>query len=354
MTDGGFEDVIVAVVAALRQAVRSGSPVQDAAAQLRALTGASVELVQHRDPASGDVELDAIVELPDGGLVLRYCADRGAPFALRGAERLAERDLVRVDGEVLPVSQAIALLDFVWSERPVMRRLLDVCVIQAELRREPVALDAGRVQAALDRIRLANGLHTADATLRWMAERGMTHEALEAYAEDQAAILALRERVVGGRVPETLAARRADHDAATIAHLTLPDDAHHRALVERAQAERLDSLALLGLAIAAGYTPAPDAPVIRRVRRRELAAPVRDAVFGAVPGPLRVVREPGRITVVHVFAVEPALLDDATAEAIAADLFDDWLAARRAAAHIEWNWGTADRTATIAVACDRT
>jgi putative peptide maturation system protein len=344
VTAAGGDALILEVVAALRALSRSSAAPAEAAAQLRALAGPRVELIHERDAAGDRHELGAVVELPDGAAVVRYCPDRGAPFILRGAERLGDRDLVQVDGEVMSVSEAIALLDFIWHERPVMRRLLDACVLQAALRAEPVELRDDQVQAALDAIRAANGLYTAEATRRWMVERGITHEALEARAADQAAIRALRDRVVGGAVAGHFAAHRAEYDAATLARVAVPDDPEHRARVEHAVARGMELTELLGLAIAAGYVPSADAPVVARVRRRDLTGALGTAVFDPAAGRLRVVREPPRITVVHVFAVHPAELDDATAELIAAELFDDWLAHRRGQARIEWNWGTVERT----------
>lgn len=344
MTAAEGDAVILEVIAALRALSRSSATPAEATAQLRALAGPRIELIHERDAASDRYQFDAIVDLPDGAAVVRYCPDRSAPFILRGAERLGDRDLVQVDGEVLSVSEAIALLDFIWRDRPVMRRLLDACLLQAALRADPVELRDDQVQAALDAIRATNGLYSAEATRRWMAERGITHEALEARAADQAAIRALRDRVVGGAVAGHFAAHHAEYDAATLARVALPDDPEHRARVEHAVARGMELTELLGLVIAAGYAPSMDAPVVARVRRRELTGALRAAVFDAAGGHLRVVREPPRITVVHVFAVHPAELDDATAELIATELFDDWLAQRRGQARIEWNWGTVDRT----------
>ncbi|HEY0476223.1 MAG TPA: TIGR04500 family putative peptide maturation system protein [Kofleriaceae bacterium] len=336
---------ILAAVTELRALARAGATPADARARIAAVAGPGAELVHERDAAGPGYHFDAILEEPGGAVTLRYCPDRGMPFALRGAERLSDRDLVEVDGEVLPVAQAIALLDFVWSERPVLRRLLDVCLIQAALRAEPVEVDAAAVQTALDRIRVANGLYSAAETQRWMAERGLSHEALEAHAADQAAILALRDRVVGARLTAELAADRAEYDAATLARIVVPDDAEHHALVERAAAERLGIAAVIGLVVAAGRAAPGDDLAIARVRRRELGGALRDAVFERPIGQVHAVRDAGRLVLVHVFARHAAELDGATAELIAAELFDAWLAERRAAARIVWNWGSADRTA---------
>jgi putative peptide maturation system protein len=344
MTYRDLDARILNIVAELRALARASAPPATARARIIAAGGPGVDLVHERDPGGASYHFDAILDEPDGAVTVRYCPDRGMPFAVRGAQRMSDRDLVQVDGEVLPVSHAVAMLDFVWSERPVMRRLIDACILQAALRAEPVDLDDGAVQTALDRIRAANGLHSAGDTQRWMAERGMTHEALEAYAEDQAAILALRDRVVGARVAAHFAAHRADHDTATLARVVLPDDARHRALVERVSAERLGLADAIGLAVDAGHVPTHDGTAIARVRRRELTQALRDAVFERAAGRLHVIRDGERLALIHVFAIRPAELDDATFELIAAELFEAWLAERRAAARIEWNWGSADRT----------
>jgi putative peptide maturation system protein len=344
MSDSERDGRLPKVIAALRALSRSGATPAQAVAQFRALAGPQVELVHERDAATDSYQFDAIVDLSDGAAVVRYCPDRGAPFILRGAERLGDRDLVRVDGEVMSVSHAIALLDFIWRERPVMQRVLDACVLQAALRADPVELRDDQIQAALDAIRAANGLYSAEATRRWMIERGISHEALEAHAAEQAAIRALRDRVVGAAVAGHFAAHRGEYDGATLARVALPDDPEHRALIEHGVADGMDLTALLGRAVAAGYAPPDGDPVVVRVRRGELTAALGAAVFDAAAGRLRVVREPSRITAVHVFAVHPAELDDATAERIADELFSAWLAQRRSQARIEWNWGTADRT----------
>lgn len=338
---------IPAVVAELRTLARSGATPAEARTRITAVGGPGVALVYERDARGDSYQFDVIIDEPDGALALRYCPDRGVPFALHGAQRMSDRDLVRVDGEVLSVAQAIALFDFVWSERPLMRRLLDACIIRAALRAEPLELSDEAVQAALDRLRAGNGLHSADATRRWMAERGMTHEAFEAYAEDQAAILTLRDRVIGASVAPQFAAHRADYDAATLARVILPDDAHHRALIERISGERLGLADAIGLAVNGSQVPS-DGMAMARVHRRELTQALREAVFERPGGRLHVVRDGERLVLVHVFAIHPAELDDATEELIATELFDAWLAERRAAAWIEWNWGSVDRTQVAA------
>lgn len=333
---------ILAVIAELWNLARSDATLAVARARIAAAGGSGVELVYERD-ACGGHQFDAIVDQPDGALVIRCCPDRGVPFALHGAQRLSDRDLVRVDGEVLSVGQAIAMLDFVWSERPLLRRLLDICILRATLRAAPPELDDEAVQTALDRIRAGNGLYSAEATRRWMAERRMTPEMLEAYAEEQAAILALRDRVVGASVAPHFAAHHVDYDAATVAWVVIPNDAGHRSLLEHVLAGRLGFAAAVGLVLGAGRQLAPDELAITRVRRRELTAALREAVFERPAEQLHAISDGEHIILIHVFALHLAELDEATAEEISTELFDAWLAQQRAAARIEWNWGPADR-----------
>ncbi len=340
------DEVMLAVIDELRTLARERIPPAQATPRMRELTRrhdrARVELLFEPDAYGDTCHYDAVIDDADGAVTIRYCPDRGLPFLLRGAERLSDRDLVRVGDQVLKIRDAMALLDFVWSERPLMKRLVDVCLIEAELARHPVELSDEQVQDALDRLRADNGLESAAATLRWMAERGMTHEALERYACDQAAILALRERTVGAQVDAHFAAQGGDHTAATLAHWRIPDDETGRAFVEDIAHRRLaltEATAAWLARAASGPTP-----TIERVLRRELSGPVARAVFEAAPGHLRIVRDPGVITLVHVFAVHPAQLDEATRERIADELFAAWLDQQRGAASIEWNWGHAGRT----------
>jgi putative peptide maturation system protein len=321
---------------------------EEAVRRFRALAaahgGARVELCYEPEAYGDAFHYDAIVDDADGATTLRHAADRGLPFIVRGAERLTDRDLVRVDAQVLKVRDAIALLDFVWADRPLVQRILDVCVIEAELERAPVEPDDDAVQAALDALRAANGLHSAAATERWLVERGMTHEAFERHACDQAAILALRERVAAaaGGVEARFAERAASgaYDTATIACLTVVDDARGRAFVEEVAAAKLDFLgAAAAYAERFAFETRDDAPrLLERVTRAAFPAAFDAAT---ATGTLRIVRDAAAatFTLLHVFARRTAVFDAATRELVAEELFAEWLAARRAAATIEWNWG---------------
>jgi putative peptide maturation system protein len=331
---------VLAVVAELRRLAREHVAPAQARARMRAL-GAGIELVHERDAYGDTYHYDAIVDEPEGVLTVGYAPDRGQPFLLRGAERLADRDLVRVDGQTLKVRDAIALLDFVWNERRLIERLLDVCLIEAELERAPVEPSDAAVQEALDRIRASQGLHSAAATERWMAERGLTHEALERYACEQAAILAVRERSVGAQVAERFAQSRAGYERASFMRLDVPDDEAGRAFVEEVLGTGLDLLAAAGAWME--RHPAARPPVVETRCRRELPTVLVKAVFACEPGRLGVGREEGRIVLVHVLALCSARLDEATRERVADELFAEWLAERRARARIEWNWGPSER-----------
>jgi putative peptide maturation system protein len=323
------DDVVQAVAAELRAlAVEEVAP-EAALPRMRALgqrLGAPVQLLFSREPYGDGWAYDAVVDEAGGAFVVRYCAERGVPFLLHAAERLGDRELLRVDGQALLVRDAVALLDFVWSERPLMRRLVDVCIIQAELERAPVEVDDAAVQAALDRLRATHGLYDAEATRRWMAERNLTHARLERWAVEQAEILALRDRLVGGDVEAHFAAHAADYDRALVARMTVPADARGRAFAEEVAAARLPL------------------PAVEELLRGALAPALRRAVFDEPPGPLRVVRDGEALTLVQVESVTRAVLDDATRDRIADELFAAWLGRRRAAARIDWNWGHVERT----------
>src|SRR6266542_366931 len=75
------------------------------------------------------------------------------PWPLLGVQRWNDQDLLRVNGTVLAIDHAIAGLDFIWGEAPVARRLVDVCLIKAELEREPIVLSDAELQQVANAFR---------------------------------------------------------------------------------------------------------------------------------------------------------------------------------------------------------
>src|SRR5205085_9897928 len=133
----------------------------------------------------------------------------------------SEGDLVRVNDNVIQVEVAMACLDFIWDEASIIDRLVNMCLIQEELERNPIDLTDVELQEAMNRFRSAKKLFKAEDTLRWLERHGMTHEKLERYVTESAIVPKLRDRIAASRVEEYFRQHPGDLDTARIARLEL-------------------------------------------------------------------------------------------------------------------------------------
>jgi len=302
----------------------------------RGAPGVTLDLLWERDGFDGSLRYDAILRR-DGGSSLSIGAApaRALPVALAGAHRFEDRQLLRVDGETLAVEHAMHLLDPIWDERRLLERLVHVCVVKRWSVRLGIEPDDDVVQETLDAFRRMHGLFTVAATEAWLAQRGMTHEQLEAHAQDIACTAVLRRHVVGDRVDAWFAEHAARADTLV---LTTVDAASAEALAGAgaalatgAASAWLAEHAASGVRITTSTTRPLDA-------RGALADALAEARAGAIVGPLA---DRGRWLLARVLVRRPATLDVATRDAIELHLFEEWLAAQAAAAHVEWFWGRA-------------
>lgn len=330
----------------------------DGVAPAAALAGLSVletrypdtplDLVWLEEPYDRSVRYDALIHLSGAGIVsLSFAPDGGLPWPLLGVQRWKDRDLARVNDIVLDVDHAIAQIDFIWDEAPIVRRLVDACLIRETLRREPIELDQADLQAAMDAFRRARGLFAAEDTHRWLADKGLSSEKLEQLLSDQAALGKLRARVAAGRVEEYFAAHCDELAEVALLRLDFPDEVHARAALDEIR-NGTSFFAVAQRAIGEAVSGGEQAPVLESVvlRRRE-----------AVKCELPVAAEPGEVfgpvpskqgaALVQVVAVHPACLDKRTRQTIAQMLFEDWLAERRRTARIEWYWGNASQVSGV-------
>jgi putative peptide maturation system protein len=307
-----------------------------------------LDLVWEQEAFDGSVHYDALLRLPEGGTVsLSFCPDRALPWPLRGVHRWSEADLARVNGRVLKVDEAMAILDLFSEDARLVDRLVNACLIQEALEKDPIELPDAELQEALDAFRRARRLYTADETRRWMERRGLTHEKLEHLVAGQAVVAALRDRVTAGRVESYFDARRADFDTACIARLDLPGEEEARQVSERIRRGDVtfDEAARRSFLEGAARRASPSRPLFELLRRRQATRELADAVFAAAPGDIvGPLRAGEAYAVVQVLALDPARLDAPTRRAVQEILFVEWLAERRQAAAIEWCWGNVRET----------
>jgi putative peptide maturation system protein len=181
-----------------RDAVRPADALARVAALRAAHPGVEIELVWEETPADGSLHYDLLLRGgPEaaGTLSLSWCPDGALPFALRGAHRWSDRDLLRVDGVPFTVPEAMIALELLWREARLIDRVIDSAIVKRTLLREPIDLDEEAQQAAVDAFRAARGLTTASATSAWLRDRGFAVEQLLELACDEAILAALRARV---------------------------------------------------------------------------------------------------------------------------------------------------------------
>ena len=341
-------DVLDYLLALQQEGVRP----REAHARLQPVRGRhpdlGINVVAEEEAFDQSVHYDALLRRAGEGTVsLSYCPERAIPWPLRGVHRWNEGDLLSVNANVLRVDTAMACLDFIWDEAPVIERLVNMCLIQEELERHPIDLSDAELQQAMDRFRSAKKLFKAEDTLRWLERHGMTHEKLERYVADSAFVPKLRDRIADGRVEEYFRQHAGDFDAARIARIELGNESQARELAGqiRAGAQNFFAAAERVFFEAAGRGAPPKASLFTVIERRQADPALRDQLFAAKPGQLvgPVPVENG-YTLMRVVEIIPGQLDDRTRAVIKEILFKDWLAEQRQASRIEWCWGNATQT----------
>lgn len=305
--------------------------------------GTSMELIWEQQAFDRSLHYDVLIRPAGGGstVSLSYCADRGLPWPLRGVQRWSDRDLLRVNGTVLTVPDAMARLDSIWADASVVHQVIDGCLLSAEVTREPERITDEELQAGMDAFRRTHRLCLARDTEAWLQRRGMTHRQLEDLVADQIIIARIRDRVTAGQVERYFERHREGFDTAQVAAIEYATEPEARRAHQHLGSGEVDFLR----AAQARFQDDPvERPLFRTIRRRDAIdqqAAVFAAASGDVVGPARVGE---RYALYRVLAIVPACLDDHVRAVIQRALFDEWLADRRRTATIEWNWGTVEQT----------
>jgi hypothetical protein len=126
---------------------------------------------------------------------------------------------VQVNGVVLPVADAIFQLDLLWQKTALMQRLIDSCLVEAELQNRAVEESAAEVQAAFDDMRRRRGLLSARELEAWILNSGSSLRALEDLATKRARVAKLRDLIASERVDGLFEAHRGDFETIAVALL---------------------------------------------------------------------------------------------------------------------------------------
>ena len=327
---------------------------REALARLRELQEAypavGIDLLWEEETYDATVHYDLLLSRAGEGTVsLSYCADRGVPWPMRGVHRWREGDLVRVNETFLTVERAVANLDFIWEAAPIVERLINACLIDQELIRNPIELSDDELQAAMDAFRRAHRLYRAEDTHRWLERRGLGVDALERMVAGEALVARLRQRVADGQVEPYFEEHRPEYDTVRIARFTVQDASEAIQIAAEIRDSRLDFYAAAECQALLGVAAVADSPLFELVRRGEAAPELAAAIFDTRPGEVvGPVATDGGFAIVRVLALQSASLDSPTRLAVERRLFAAWLEARRREAQIEWFWGNAAQTTTAA------
>lgn len=311
--------------------------------------GADIDVVWEEQAFDGSMHFDALIR-PDATrtISVSVCPNHALPWPLRGLQRWKDSDLVRVNGVVLSVADAIAQLDLLWERVPLMQKLIDRCLVDEALARDPVEVTDGEIQHAFDAMRRTRGLLGAADLEAWMKDSGVTWHTLETMATQLAQTAKLRERTVGARVDEVLAQDLTSYDLIALATVQTGSEQTAEAVLDAARRGGRGLLHAAQEVFAQGRGGELQTS-LGRVRRHQLDAGVARAIAvddprgaGEFVGPVAV---SDGFMLAEVLAVEPAVpTDPGLRRLVAARLYDDWLREKRRSARIEWFWGSVDGT----------
>jgi putative peptide maturation system protein len=336
-------DRVRAALDLLRGLTTESLTTDEAAARLEDLREAigdpSVDLVWHVDPIDESIAYSVLLRDDDGTLISLARARRGLPWALRGVHRWSDEDLVRVNGRVVKVEEAIAFLELDAPNLKVVDRIVDSFLLQEEIAKGDQGVDDASLQAELDLLRRGLGLITASDTRAWLEARHMTHRDLERRARDQILLRRLREEVISPEAVRAQFAQKASSfSVATLHWIWRPTrQLATSALGELSAGRPIEQLALdvgndeghanLPLAVQRYRADLPDA-------FGYLFEPEAESPFGPI-------EYRGGFALGYRVDLAPAALTDEVDARIRRQLFDEWLAVRRSSADIEWLWGHA-------------
>lgn len=206
-----------------------------------------------------------------------------------------------------------------------IRNAAEDLVIQQAAEREGFLPGDAELQAEADNLRVALGLHLADATHAWLKDRGMNVDDLENYLIRLIAARRLKDKLAGDKIEAFFMEHRPGFDAARLSRLAAGDAAAAKDVAARITAGTASLASLSGQFPAdASAAPADGAGFTLRMHMDPaVAAAVFRASPGEVVGPVKTGR--GAYEVVQVHEVRRAELDERTAALVRDLVFGAWL-----------------------------
>jgi putative peptide maturation system protein len=331
------------VLETLQEFARQSTPPERALPTIRALqsdAAADIDLVWFREAYDESLHYDALIRLRDGTACLSWCPESALPWPVRGSLRRSDSDLLQVNGTVLSVGRAMALLDVIWNDEPALTRLIDAVLMQTEVRRRSLTLSDSELQTEIDAFRAQRELWSTDDTTRWLADRGLTYDQLEVILHDHA----LFEKLVDDVTRERLAAWSSEHAVASerfaVEWLGADSPAQADAWLAELRSGRRSLLEIAREQFSAAPAEAanPFAVLGPAALPSRTQAALHSAAVGDLIGPLEI---GGKQRIVRLLARSAASERERRACA-RRELFETWLAEHRRSASVEWFWGRQD------------
>lgn len=311
--------------------------------------GRFINLVWEQESYLDKIHYDILVEVDGGTLSIGYCADEDVPWPVRGLQRVNERLVLRVNDAPVQISQVVTSLDYAWHKLHVGRHLIDMSLIEQEIRDRKIQVSDEQLEDALTVFRVRRRLFTVAAVEQWMAEHGTSQLELEHHLRQDVARDELRRQVIGGSdaYAAYFAAHQSDFDRVQVAKIHVADRESSEALLREL---RDAPQRFLAVAQQRFLQTTALGEVFVTLRRNELEADQAAQLFETEPGQLAPILASGDgFEVLQVLRNLPAVLDDDTRTLIGDRLFDQWLGEQRARARVEWFWGAADATEVPAI-----
>jgi putative peptide maturation system protein len=327
-------------------------PTDEAMSRLRALRERHpahwMNMVWERETFGDVIHYDILIGSEGDTLSLSYCADEETPWPVRGLQRINESLVVRVNDDPIYIHQAITSLDYAWHTLHVSRHLIDMSLIDQELRLRPVEVTDEELAEALTAFRRKRRLFTVAQVERWMHDHGTTQVQLETHLRDDVARAKLRARVSAGREDAYFHDHRADFDRVQVARLYTPSE--EQALKLHAQLrERPEDF--LAVAQTCFLERGQEDSLFMTLQRGELHPEQAELLFSTRPGQVTLPVPSGDgYELAQVLAFVPARLDAVTRQQVRDALFEQWLEERRRTARVEWFWGAAEAADVPALA----
>ena len=214
---------------------------------------------------------------------------------------------------------------------------VDAALIRQAAARQGLEVSDEELQQAADDFRVENNLYDAETTEAWLLANYLSQEDWEAALGDRMLALKLRDALTAQKIEQHFAENRLSFDAAAISQLVVKEEGVARELRAQIVEDGADFHALArqfsideGTKMAGGF--------VGLVQRTEMEAAIEAGVFGAQPGK---VVGPFKVdagwSLIKIETQHRGQLNDATREAIQAQLFDEWLKEQRRKARIKFS-----------------